>query len=173
MQKVVDIIDKITDIFGKITSWIVVILTIIVVMEVVRRRILGNPSNWAFEISTFLFGIHFMLAVSYGMLHESHVRITILSDRFSPRVSTIIDLVCYFIFLIPFALLIVIKGSQFALTSWLQLEKSWSVWAPPIYPIKTVIPLTGVLILLQSFSSIYKKICSLNRNNNINNLKEK
>src|SRR6056297_2440872 len=81
MQKIVNVIDKITDIFGKIISWIIVLLTIIVVVEVVRRRILRDPSYWAFELSTFLFGIHFMLAASYGMLHESHVRITILADK--------------------------------------------------------------------------------------------
>lgn len=162
MQKAVDIIDKTTNIVGKIISWIVIILTIIVVIEVVRRRILRAPSYWAFELSTFLFGIHFMLTAPYGMLKEAHVRITILTDKFSPRVSTIIDLLCYIILLIPFALIIFIKGSQYALTSISQLERSWSVWAPPIYPVKIVIPLTGLLILLQAFSSIYKKIQLLN-----------
>ncbi len=38
------------------------------------------------------------------------------------------------------------------------LEKSWSDFAPPLYPIKTVIPVTAFLLLIQGFAWFYRNI---------------
>jgi TRAP-type mannitol/chloroaromatic compound transport system permease small subunit len=40
-------------------------------------------------------------------------------------------------------------------------ETSWSVWGPPLYPIKTVIPVTAALLLLQGISDVTKRIIFL------------
>lgn len=157
--KFVQFIDRITDFLGKMVSWIVVPLTLIVVVEVIRRKLFNSPSIWSFELSIFLFGAHFMLSAAYGLLHKSHVGVTLIVEKiFPPKVSVFIDLVGYFLLLIPFIFVMFFYGSNFAAKSWAQLETSWSVWHPPVYPIKTVIPVTAVLILIQALSEILKKI---------------
>lgn len=159
MKKIINIIDKTNDFIGKGAAWLVIPLTLIIVLEVICRRIFANPTIWTFEMSSFLYGAHFMLLVAYGLLHNSHVNVTIVSENIlSPRVATIIDLILYFVLLIPFVILLILYGGRYALTSWSQLETSWSIWSPPLYPIKTVIPLTGILVLLQAISEILKKI---------------
>lgn len=157
--KIVTTIDKITDFIGKIVSWIVVPLTLIVVFEVIRRKIFNSPSMWSFELSSFLFGAHFMLNAAYGLLHKSHVSVSLIIEKiFSQKLAVIIDLVCYFLLLLPFLMVVIIYGSSFAAKSWAHLETSWSIWHPPLYPIKTVIPLTGVLLMLQASSEVLKKV---------------
>jgi TRAP-type mannitol/chloroaromatic compound transport system permease small subunit len=42
-------------------------------------------------------------------------------------------------------------------------ETSWSAWGPPLYPIKTVIPITAGLLLLQGISEVVKKIIFLSK----------
>ena len=37
-------------------------------------------------------------------------------------------------------------------------EKSWSIWGPPLYPIKTVIPIAAVMLLLQGISEVIKTV---------------
>jgi len=159
LEKIIRTIDKINDGIGKVVSWIVIPLTLIIVIEVIRRRIFNNPSIWSFELGLFLFGTHFMLSVAYGLLHKSHVSVTLLTDKiFSRKLSVIIDLVLYFFLLIPFMIIVLIYGTNYAMGSWAQLETSWSIWHPPLYPIKTIIPVSAILVLMQALSEILKKI---------------
>jgi len=151
-------LDMISDWSGKVFSFLVIPLTALIVLEVITRRILNAPTIWTFELGNFLFGAHFMLVAAYGLLHKSHVSIDLVTARFSPRVQEIIHLVCYFILFFPFLLFILIYGIEVAVRSWAMWEESWSVWHPPLYPIKTVIPLTAVLLLIQGVSEVIKKI---------------
>ena len=158
MKRVTRIIDSISDWTGIIFSYLVVPITLLTVFEVITRRVFNDPHDWTFETTAFMYGAHFMLVAAYGLLYNAHVRITIISDRFSPRVGAILDLICYFVLFLPFIILVLIYGIDFAATSWVQKETSWSAWGPPVYPIKTVIPLTAVLLLLQGISDIIKRL---------------
>ena len=73
----------------------------------------------------------------------------------------ILDLICYFLLFFPFIIVILYHGIVFAKDSWAIWETSWSTWAPPLYPIKTVIPVTAFLLLLQGISEVIKKIIFL------------
>jgi len=150
--------DMISDWSGKVFSFLVIPLTALIVFEVITRRIFNAPTIWTFELSNFLFGAHFMLVAAYGLLHKSHVSIDLITARFSPKVQEIIHLVCYFTLFFPFLIVILIYGIEVAVRSWAMWEESWSVWHPPLYPIKTVIPLTAVLLLIQGVSEVIKKI---------------
>ncbi len=164
METVIRRIDKVNDFFGKIVAWLVVPLTLLIVLEVIKRRFFNAPSIWNFELSSFIFGAHFMLAAAYGLLHKAHVSVDIVTTKFlSPRKAAILDLVVYLILFFPFVIVLVCFGTGFAATSWIQLETSWSIWHPPVYPIKTVIPLTGLLLGFQGLSEIMKIIFFLRR----------
>jgi TRAP-type mannitol/chloroaromatic compound transport system permease small subunit len=153
--------DMISDWSGRVFSFLVIPLTALIVFEVITRRIFNAPTIWTFELSNFLFGAHFMLVAAYGLLHKSHVSIDLATARFSPKVQEIIHLVCYFTLFFPFLIVILIYGIEVSVRSWAMWEESWSVWHPPLYPIKTVIPLTAVLLLIQGVSEVIKKIISI------------
>jgi len=50
------------------------------------------------------------------------------------------------------------QGYYFAARSWAMKETTWSVFAPPVYPIKTVIIITFILLLIQGISEFIKRI---------------
>lgn len=105
-----------------------------------------------------------MLVAAYGLLYESHVRIDVFSHRFSLKVQTILDLIGYFVMFFPCMIVILIYGVEFAVDSWKMLEKSWTAFGMPLYPIKTVIPVTAVLMIFQGASEVTKKIVYLYSN---------
>jgi len=154
-------IDGISDWTGRVFCWLVIPLTVLIVYEVFTRRVLGAPTIWTFELSNFLYGAHFMLVAGYGLLHKSHVCIDLFVMRGSKRTAQILDLICYFVLFFPFIIMILYHGIDFAKDSWATLETSWSTWAPPLFPIKTVIPVTAFLLLLQGISEVIKKIIFL------------
>jgi TRAP-type mannitol/chloroaromatic compound transport system permease small subunit len=156
-------IDAISDKAGRIFSYLVIPLTILIVFEVITRRFFDAPTIWTFELSNFLYGSHFMLVAAYGLLYKSHVSIDIISSRFSQRTQEKLHLFCYFTMFFPFVIIIMYYGIDFAARAWSMRETSWSAWGPPLYPIKTVIPITAGLLLLQGLSDVIKKIIFLSK----------
>ncbi|RPJ11444.1 MAG: TRAP transporter small permease subunit [Deltaproteobacteria bacterium] len=154
-------IDAVSNWFGKIFSYLVLPLTALIVFEVITRRFFNAPTIWTFELSNFLFGAHFMLVAAYGLLYKAHVSIDLVSMRFSHRTQEKFQLFCYFTMFFPFIIIMLYHGTIFAKDAWAMKETSWSVWGPPLYPIKTVIPITALLLLLQGVSEVIKKITFL------------
>jgi TRAP-type mannitol/chloroaromatic compound transport system permease small subunit len=154
-------IDAVSNWFGKIFSYLVLPLTALIVFEVITRRFFNAPTIWTFELSNFLFGGHFMLVAAYGLLYKSHVSIDLVSMRFSPRTQEKLQIFCYITMFFPLILVMLYHGTIFAVDAWAMKETSWSVWGPPLSPIKTVIPITALLLLLQGISDVIKKITFL------------
>ena len=154
-------LDQLSEWCGRIFSWLIVPLTGLTLFEVVTRRFLGHPTIWTFEIAKFLYAAHFMLVISYALLYKSHVSVDILFVRLSPKAQAIISLITYVLFLFLFSAIIIWKGTIFAATSWEIKETSWSVFHPPLYPIKTVIPITGFLLALGGLSDFIKNVMFL------------
>lgn len=150
-------IDALSTWTGKVFSYLLVPLTLCVVFEVVTRY-LDHPTIWTFETSNFLYGAHFMLVAAYGLLMKSHVSIDLVSSRYSMKTQAIVSLICYATMYLPFIAVFTYFGFAYSYNSWGMLENSWSAWGPPLYPIKTVIPLTAVLLLLQGISEMIKTI---------------
>jgi len=154
-------IDRVSEWSGLIFSWLVIPLTILICYEVFTRKVIGSPTIWTFELSNFLYGGHFMLVAAYGLLHGAHVRIDLFVMRGSKKTQEILDIICYFVLFFPFIVMILYHGFEYAVDSWATWETSWSVWGPPLYPSKTVIPITAFLLLIQGISDVIKKIIFL------------
>jgi TRAP-type mannitol/chloroaromatic compound transport system permease small subunit len=142
---------------GIIFSYLMIPLTILIVYEVITRSF-RFPTVWSFEMSNFLYGSHFMLVAAYGLLYKSHVSIDLVSGRFSKKTQAALSLICYLLMYFPFIGVLLYYGSSYAINSWQMLEKSWSIWGPPLYPVKTVIPVTAAMLLLQGISEVIKAI---------------
>ncbi|MDO9559737.1 MAG: TRAP transporter small permease subunit [Syntrophales bacterium] len=150
-------IDTLNTWTGKVFSYFLIPLTLFVVYEVITRSF-GSPTIWTFEGSNMMYASHFMLVAAYGLLMKSHVSIDLVSSNFSRKTNAVVSLVCYAFMFFPFIAVFTYYGIDYSYTSWSQLETSWSAWGPPLYPIKTVIPVTAILLLLQGISEVIKHI---------------
>lgn len=157
LSKGVDFVNEWT---GRLIGFLVVPLTLIIVYEVFVRAI-GNPTTVSFELSNFIYGIHFMLVAGYGLLKGSHVTIDVISSHFPVRVQAILTLIGYLFMFFPFMIILLYYGFVYSAEAWSIKEMSWSLWGPPLYPIKAVIPLTVMLLLLQGISEVIKIASSL------------
>lgn len=158
LRKIAKCFDNINEWVGKIFAWIIIPLVLLTVMEVVLRRFLGAPTIWSFEVSKQLYALHFMIVAGFGLLYHSHVAVDIFAMRLPTRKRAILDIVSYILFFFPFCIIGIKEGYAFAARSWVMKEETWSVFSPPVYPIKTVILITFVLLLLQGISEVIKRI---------------
>ena len=150
--------DWVSEWTGRIFVWLVIPLTVVVVWEVVSRRVFNAPHIWATEVTNYLYGPHFMLVAAYTLLYKSHVSIDIIYGRYSPRTRGILDIITYVVFFFPFCLIVFYQGIIFAQTSWAIGETSESAALRVVPLIKTVIPITFGLLLLQGLANFIRSV---------------
>src|SRR5690349_4590904 len=134
LQRFLLFIDNISTWSGKATSWIILILTGAVCIEVLKRYALNAPTAWAFDLDYMLYGTMFMLCGAYTLAQDAHVRGDFLYSSFKPRTQATLDLVLYIMFFIPGVIALIYAGYDYATYSWSINEHS-NVTAngPPVY----------------------------------------
>ena len=153
MTRILHFIDSLSAWFGKAFAWCIVIFTFSTCYEVFVRYVLNAPTVWAFDMSVQMYGALFMMCGAYALSQGAHVRGDVLYRLLPKKTQAKIDFVLYILFLMPGALALIYYGYGFAADSWFYKEVSWS--SPSriqIYFFKTLIPIAGVLILLQGIA---------------------
>jgi TRAP-type mannitol/chloroaromatic compound transport system permease small subunit len=161
-QRLLYRIDRLSDWSGKAMAWLIVGLMLVVSVEVFKRYILNAPTDWIFDAENMFYGTLFMMCGAYTLAQNGHVRGDFLYSSMRPRTQAALDLTLYILFFIPGILALIYAGYDYAALSWRIAEHS-NVTAngPPVYPFKTVIPIAGVLVMIQGVAEILRCIMCL------------
>jgi TRAP-type mannitol/chloroaromatic compound transport system permease small subunit len=161
-ERLIRIIDLISYWSGKAFSWLIVALTFVVSIEVFKRYILNAPTAWIFDFNNMLYGTLFMLCGAYTLAAGGHVRADFIYGSMRPRAQATLDLLIYVVFFIPCMLGLIYAGSGFAADSWRIGEHSTvTAEGPPVYHFKTVIPIAGMLVMLQGLAEMIRCVVCL------------
>jgi TRAP-type mannitol/chloroaromatic compound transport system permease small subunit len=152
-------IDGISEWVAKTAMWALCVVTAIVVYEVVTRRVFHQPHVWTYEIISIFYASHFMLLAPYALLKKGHVSIDVLYQNLSPKTQAILDVISYIIFFFPFLIVLLNVGWSLAAASWATGETTLTARLPVIMPLlKTVTPVTALLLIIQGFSIFYRRV---------------
>lgn len=162
MQNVLLFIDKVSSWVGQLFSWLIVGLTFLISWEVFSRYVLNHPNPWSFDLMIMMYGSAFMMAGAYTLAKNGHVRGDVLYGFFPPRLQAFLDLILYFVFFIPGVIALVWAGYTYAAES-LAINEHSTLTAngPPLYPFKMVIPISGILLLVQGCVEIVRCVICL------------
>lgn len=125
--------------------------------EVAARYLFNMPTIWVHESSFLLFGMQYMMAGAYGLLHGSHVRVDVLYTKLNKRRQAAVDVftsVFFFIFVIA----MVGTSWRFFSDSLAMDERSVETWQIQYWPVKGLMLVGAVLILLAGLSRLIKDI---------------
>jgi TRAP-type mannitol/chloroaromatic compound transport system permease small subunit len=161
-ERLIQAIDWISYWSGKVFAWLIVALTFVVSIEVFKRYILNAPTAWIFDFNSMLYGTLFMMCGAYTLAAAGHVRADFVYSYLKPRTQAALDLALYFLFFIPGILGLIYAGADYAALSWRIGEHSTvTAEGPPVYHFKTVIPVAGLLVILQGVAEIVRCIVCL------------
>jgi TRAP-type mannitol/chloroaromatic compound transport system permease small subunit len=147
---------------GKAAAWLIMALTFVVSIEVFKRYILNAPTAWIFDFNNMLYGTLFMMCGAYTLAAGGHVRADFVYIYMKPRGQAALDLSLYLLFFVPGILGLIYAGWDYAGISWHINEHSTvTAEGPPVYPFKTVIPVAGVLVMLQGLAEIVRCVVCL------------
>jgi TRAP-type mannitol/chloroaromatic compound transport system permease small subunit len=159
MKNFLFFIDSLSLWTGKAFAWLILVLTFGVSYEVFVRYVLGAPTTWAFDFSYITYGALFLMAGAYTLSRNGHVRADVIYRFLQPRTQAKFDLVLYILFFLPAVIAFIYSGWFYAAFSVRFLEVSiFSPAGVPVFPLKTLIPVTGVLLLLQGIAEIIRCI---------------
>lgn len=157
LVKALSIAESLNHWIGRILSFSFYVLMVIMVFEVIARYVFNAPTNWVYELSTFVFSGACLLGGGYLLLHKKHINIDILYSHLSSRGRAIIDLCTAPLFFL-FVGVLMWQGIDMFWTSLSRWENSPSVWAPALWPVKFLIPVGCGLMLLQLLVNFVKNI---------------
>jgi TRAP-type mannitol/chloroaromatic compound transport system permease small subunit len=164
LQRLLIPVDRVSTFVGQLFAWSILILTFAVSYEVFSRYVLGAPTTWAFDASYILYGTLFIMAGAYALSRNAHVRGDFLYRAWNPRTQARMDLVLYILFFFPGIIAFIYAGYGFAAQSWVTHEHSaYSPDGLPVYQYKTLIPVTGVFLLLQGIVEVIRCLICLRR----------
>lgn len=157
IKRYIGFVNWLNEIVGRIVSYFIYPMVLILVWEVGSRYLFNRPTIWAHELSAFLYAVIFLLGGSYALRWNSHISVEILYNLFSPRTRAILDIFTWTLFYI-FVGLLLVQGAPFALKSIQRMELAGSVWDPYIWPVKVCIPLGAFLMILQGTAKTIKDV---------------
>ena len=159
LLKIIRTIDPIGIWSGKLVSWFIIPLIFGLTYEVIARYVFGAPTVWAFDVSYMLNGSLGMLGAAYTLYRRGHIRTDVFYEGWSPRKKGWVDATSYLFLFFPGILFFFVAGLDAAIHSWSILETSdASPWRPPLYPFKTVVPISLLLLFIQGISEFLKSL---------------
>ena len=162
MRGFIGFADHLSTSVGKAFAWCIVILMGGTCYEVVMAYVFRAPTLWNFDFSLQMYGALFIMGGAYALCTEAHIRGDVIYRLLSVKKQASVDLILYIIFFMPGVCALAFAGIDYAGDAWRSGETSWNSPAKiQIYMIKSLIPATGFLLIIQGFSEMCRCIIAI------------
>ena len=159
-----NILDRISIVSGRLTSWLTVIMVFVTVVVVVMRYVFDAGFVWLQESVVWMHAVVFMVGAAYTLQQDEHVRVDIFYRGMNDRRRAWVDLFGTLLFLLPLCAFLGYKAWDFVLVSWQLGESSREPGGMP-YPflpiLKSVLLLMPLLLALQGVSMLVRALRTL------------
>lgn len=148
------------DTFGKYWALVIVILFILPAFEaLVMRYSLNAPTIWSQELCCMIFGAYFMIGGAYGESCNAHVSMDLFYVKYRGVIKILADTLAIFACGL-FCFMLITKGGPAAIKSFSIAQRSDSLWAPYLWPVRFCIPVGAFLLLVRSLITYIEKMKS-------------
>lgn len=156
------LIDRCTDAIGRLVAWLLPVMVAATLAVVLLRYAFNQGAILLQESVMYLHAVVFMLGIPYALKEDAHVRVDLVYARLSPRGRALVDLLGHLLGLLPVTAAMVLYSQSYVASAWRILEGSSEVGGiPGIFLLKTLIPVTAVLLALQGVAEIARCLARL------------
>ena len=155
------LIDRVTEWLGRWVAWLVLAAVLISAINAAVRKAFNTSSNAYLEIQWYLFAAVFLLAAGYTLLRQEHVKIDVISGRFSKRTQMWIDIIGLVCFVLPLVWTVIHLSLPLAIRAYEMNEYSSNAGGLIRWPVFALLPLGFFLLGVQAISELIKRIAFL------------
>ncbi|SMC85636.1 TRAP-type mannitol/chloroaromatic compound transport system, small permease component [Desulfocicer vacuolatum DSM 3385] len=157
LKKFINIIEKINEAMGKGASYLIFVFMTLMVYEVIARYFFASPTIWVHEICGQLFAGYVALTGGWVLLEKGHVAVDIIYQHFPKSGKLFADILVSFVGFFMFSILFW-QGYKFAWHAVITNQHSHTIFGPPMWPVKMMIPAGALFFLLQLTADLAKTI---------------
>ena len=141
--------------FENVIVGLLLLLIFNVFIDVVLRYGFNNSLIALQEMEWHLFSAMFLLGISYTLQHDGHVRVDFLYAKKTLKTQATINIIGFFIFILPISLMIIYYGFDFAYNAFELNEQSGDPGGlTHRFIIKSIIPISFIFVLIAGFSFV-------------------
>jgi TRAP-type mannitol/chloroaromatic compound transport system permease small subunit len=155
------LIDRFTAWIGRWLAWLVLAAVLISAINAAVRKLFNTSSNAYLEIQWYLFAAVFLLAAGYTLMRQEHVKIDVVSGRFSKRTQIWIDIVGLALFVLPLVYTVVRLSLPLVIRAYEMNEYSSNAGGLIRWPVFAMLPLGFLLLGMQAISELIKRVAFL------------
>lgn len=150
LARVLDVTESLVRLVGRVISWAVLLMTLIMFVIVVLRHFFNTGSIALQESVLYLHAAVFMLGLAWTLADDGHVRVDIFYQQRSSRGRAWTDLLGSLLLLLPMCAVLFLGSLSYVADAWSVAEGSREAGGLPyVYLLKTVIPVAIFLLGLQ------------------------
>lgn len=142
---------------GRFAMYLIFPMGAILLYSTVMRVVFGYPVNWVMEMSQFMLSAYYLLGGAYSLQIDAHVRMDLFYGMMSPRRRAMTDAftILFVIFYLAVLFRAGVSSTEYAITYG---QKNYTAWAPPLWPIKTIMTFGIFLMLLQTIATFFRNV---------------
>lgn len=153
----ISVIEKTNETIGKGASYLIFVFMTLMVYEVIARYFFSNPTIWVHEMCGQFFAAYVALTGGWVLLEKGHVAVDIIYQRFPKSIRFSADIFVSFVGFFMFSVLFW-QGYKFAWHAFITNQHSHTIFGPPMWPVKMMIPAGALFFLLQLTADLARTI---------------
>jgi len=155
-------LDRISTAIGHSVAWLSLALVLVTFLVVMLRYLFDTGSIALQESALYLHATLFMLGAAWTLKIDGHVRVDVLYRHFSARGKAVADLFGTLVFLLPTCGFLLWISLDYVEAAWRVREASPEAGGLPlVYLLKTLIPVTALLLIVQGIGQILLRLSEL------------
>ena len=159
LLKLETLFDRFSDVMGWIAGILNLAMLVNVFYDAIMRYFFSSGSIALQEMEWHLFSMVFLFGIAYGLKEDTHVRVDVFYDRFSPRWKAIVNIGGTLLFLLPLSMLIVEGSVWYVGEAYMSGEVSGDPGGLPYrWLIKIVIPASFVFLIVSATGFVIRNV---------------
>ncbi len=160
LMRLINAIEKASNLAGRVAMYFVALLMLVVSYEVVARYAFNAPTIWAGELSGYLMTAFVALGAAYTLRKGKFVNVDMLYIHLSDRAKTCMRLCTYPITILFLFFFLKYVTRQLVLAIQ-EMQVSGTAWDPLLWPIKLALFIGVGLTLLQVAADLTRDLYML------------
>ena len=147
-------IERAVDLVGRATSWLALVIVVVMATNVVLRYLFSFGSVWAQELEWHLLAPLILFGIPYALLKGDHVRVDVLYAKFTEKNQLRVEVVSQVLGILISAAFVWLSF-QYVQQSYVIMEGSADHGGLPYrWALKALIPAGFTLLALQSLATL-------------------
>lgn len=156
-----DRVDALSAAVGRALRWAIFACVGLAAFSALSRKLFLYYVNAWSELQWYLLGAVFLFGAADVLRVGEHVRVDVLSQRWSASTRAWLDVLALAAVALPISLLMVVLGTAHAWSAFVHDEHSYMADGLIVWPMRALIPIGFVLFGLQCVAQIVRRVDGL------------